>query len=199
MDGPGPSRIVRLMLGGEDIAMQQSGGQGEGEGKRRALLRPLQRSESTAYKSCLFALIFFFLESSFYPGLNGVNSILNVETDNLADAIPDKSQFEDEDDWIDVPSVGKASQVHPSKFSEAVANEVSSRYLTHTFVLQPLPQRPTWKGSHPTSGLLFIIPGGADTSLGQGTAPTAPRLPLATETAVPTDAGEYCCLCPRSQ
>ena len=110
------------MSGGEDIVREQSSGQGEGEGKRRTL----QRSESTAYKSCLFALIFFFLpESSFYPGLNGVNSILDVESDNLADSFPDESQFEDEDDWIGVPSTGEASQVHLSKFSEAVANEVS--------------------------------------------------------------------------
>ena len=115
------------MSGGEDITREQSGRREEGEGKRRTL----QRSELTAYKSCLFALTFFFLpESSFYPGLNGINSILDVESDNLADAIPDESQFENEDDWIDFPFVGNASQVHPSKFSEAVANEVSSQYFT---------------------------------------------------------------------
>ena len=145
-------------------------------------------------------------ESSFYPGLNGVNSILDVENDNLTDAIPNKSLFEDEDDWIDdAPSTGKASQVHPSKFSEAVANEVSSRYLTKMFALQPHPQRPTWKCSHPTNGPTFIIPGsgkepgGAHMLTGSRTTPTIPRLPSVTETAVPTEAGEYCCLCLASQ
>ena len=114
------------MTGEDNIEREKSGRRGEGEDKRRAL----QRSELCAYKSCLFALIFFSPESSFYPGLNGITSILDVQSDNLADAIPDESQFEDEDDWIDIPSVGNASQVHPSKFSEAVANEVSSQYLT---------------------------------------------------------------------
>jgi hypothetical protein len=69
---------------------------------------------------------FFSPESSFYPGLNGVTSILDVESDNLADSFPDEAQFEDEDDWIKIPSTGdiQVSQGHASKFLEALANEV---------------------------------------------------------------------------
>ena len=71
---------------------------------------------------------FFLPELSFYPGLNGVASILDVEDDNLANTIPDEAHFEDEDDWFEVPSAAEVSRaaVQYSKFSEAVANEVRS-------------------------------------------------------------------------
>jgi hypothetical protein len=36
---------------------------------------------------------FFFPEASFYPSLNGIDSILDVENDNLADTIPDEAHF----------------------------------------------------------------------------------------------------------
>ena len=71
---------------------------------------------------------FFSPESSFYPGLNGVASILDVEDNNLANTIPDEAHFEDEDNWFEVPSAAGVSRVavRYSKFSEAVANEVRS-------------------------------------------------------------------------
>jgi hypothetical protein len=73
----------------------------------------------------------FSLESSFYPGLNGVNSILDVQTDNLADSIPDEAHFEDENDWIDNQCYAAGLfRGRPTKFSEAIANEVSFRILT---------------------------------------------------------------------
>jgi hypothetical protein len=53
---------------------------------------------------------YFFPEASFYPGLNGIDSILNVENDNLADTIPDEAHFEREDDWIQAPSTAEVSQ-----------------------------------------------------------------------------------------
>ena len=36
----------------------------------------------------------------------------------------DEVQFEDENDWVDVPSAIEPSQVQTSKFSEALALEV---------------------------------------------------------------------------
>lgn len=114
-------------MGGEQITRQMPIRQKEDEGQQRAVL---QRSQLFAYKSCLFTHHFFSLEASFYPGLNGIDSILDVQTDNLADLLPDEAHFEDEDDWIDIPSVTELSRGQTSKFSEAVAKEVSSRNLT---------------------------------------------------------------------
>ncbi|KAN0124676.1 hypothetical protein V8E53_012645 [Lactarius tabidus] len=123
-------------------------------------------------------------KASFYPGLNGIDSILDVENDNLADTIPDEAHFEREDDWIEAPSTAEVSQGQPSKFSKSLATE-----------------RPTWTSSRPMSGpqeLTSTTPGGgkgprcADTSLAQGTAraPTVSRSrqPPATEAAMPAQA-----------
>ena len=87
--------------------------------------------------ACVHAKQFFFLpEASFYPGLNDVASILDVQDDNLA--IPDEAHFEDEDDWFEVPSAAEVSRVatralQVSKFSEAVVTEVRSQYVTYSF------------------------------------------------------------------
>ncbi|KAF8263175.1 hypothetical protein EI94DRAFT_1704178 [Lactarius quietus] len=116
-------------------------------------------------------------EVSFYPGLNGVNSILDVESDNLADSINNEAQFEEEDDWIDVQSTVEPSHIQTSKFSEALALE-----------------QPMWKVSDLTAGLYkppFHFPArdvrldNADMSLGQrahmslsqGTGPTVSMAP----------------------
>ncbi|KAN0142114.1 hypothetical protein V8E53_000576 [Lactarius tabidus] len=118
---------------------------------------------------------------SFYPGLN-VDSILDVQSDNLAE-IPDEAHFEDKEDWICIPTMSELSHGRTSKFSESVMKE-------------PHSQRPSWKGSHPASGLhapSSIIFGGdkrlgsADTSLGQATTSMAPAMPSTTETTVSTE------------
>jgi hypothetical protein len=115
------------MTDGEDITRQQSSEQRDDGIQRCAIPCTLQRSQLTslnAYKCCLFTTKFFFPEASFYPGLNGIDSILDVENDNLADTIPDEAHFEREDDWIEAPSTAEVSQGQPSKFSKSLATEV---------------------------------------------------------------------------
>ena len=88
-----------------------------------------------AYKYCLIVYPQFFLpEASFYPGLNGINSILDVQSDDLADNLPDEAFFEDENDWIHIPSFNELPRGQTSKFSLAVTKEVSSRNLISTFI-----------------------------------------------------------------
>jgi hypothetical protein len=99
---------------------------------------PLQRcNEVSCLLTNLVCLLFtgvcllpekILLEASFYPGLN-VDSILDVQSDNLAE-IPDEAHFEDEEDWICIPTMSELSRGRTSKFSESVMKEVSSRYLT---------------------------------------------------------------------
>jgi hypothetical protein len=125
------------MTDSEDITRRQSSGQRDDEGNRCAKHAVLQRSQLTlliAYKLCLFTQIFS-PESSFYPGLNGINSILDVENDNLADDIPDEAHFEFEDDWIEAPPTAEVSRGQPNKISKGLASEVRSRYFISTFIL----------------------------------------------------------------
>ncbi|KAN0141977.1 hypothetical protein V8E53_000439 [Lactarius tabidus] len=154
-----PSRLVQLMTG-EDMTRQPSSGQEDQQCVEQHTAAALQR------------------KASFYPGLN-VDSILDVQSNNLAE-IPDEAHFEDEEDWICIPTMSELSCRRTSKFSESVTKE-------------PHSQRPSWKGSHPASGLhapSSIIFGGdkrlgsADTSLGQATTSTAPAMPSTTETTV---------------
>ncbi|KAN0141831.1 hypothetical protein V8E53_000293 [Lactarius tabidus] len=157
-----PSRLVQLMTG-EDMTRQPSSGQEDQQCVEQRTAAALQR------------------KASFYPGLN-VDSILDVQSDNLAE-IPDEAHFEDEEDWICIPTMSELSRGRTSKFSESVMKE-------------PHSQRPSWKGSHPASGLhapSSIIFGGdkrlgsADTSLGQATTSMAPAMPSTTETTVSTE------------
>ncbi|KAF8263320.1 hypothetical protein EI94DRAFT_1704075 [Lactarius quietus] len=101
-------------------------------------------------------------KASFYPGLNGVNSILDVESDNLADSINDEAQFKEEDDWIDVQSAVEPSRIQTSKFPEALALE-----------------QPMWKVSDLTAGLYkppFHFPASDGTGPTISTAPSIPPI-----------------------
>ncbi|KAF8256385.1 hypothetical protein EI94DRAFT_1711674 [Lactarius quietus] len=139
-----PSCLVQLMMG-EGMLRQQSRQPRQDEGKR-CEAAPLQR------------------KVSFYPGLNGVNSILDVESNNIADSINNEAQFEEEDDWIDVQSTVEPSCIQTSKFSEALALE-----------------QPMWKVSDLTAGLYklpFHFPArDSGTGLTVSTAPSRPLSP----------------------
>ena len=153
-----------------------------GEGRTRendVSPRPCNKVRQLLTNLCLFASIFFLPEASFYHNLNGINSLLNVESDNLADTMAKEVQFEDKSDWINVQSAVEPSRVQTSKFSEALALEVRPGYQTLTCTLWPFPQQPIWNVSCPMSGqskLPFHFPAGdlTDMSLGQGTGLTVP-------------------------
>jgi hypothetical protein len=131
----------------------------------------------------VYLKLFFLPAASFYPGLNGVDSILDIENDSLADSMTDEVLFEDENDWIDVHSTVQPSRVQTSKFSEALALEVSAQHLMLTFKLQCLLQQPIWNMSRSMSGqseppfhtpTRDVMLGADDTSLIQGTGLTVP-------------------------
>ncbi|KAF8257272.1 hypothetical protein EI94DRAFT_1709311 [Lactarius quietus] len=155
-----------ILLTGEGTLRQQYGQPRQDESKRREAA-PLQQ------------------KASFYPGLNGMNSILDVESNNLADSINDEAQFEEEDDWIDVQSAVEPSRIQTSKFSEALALE-----------------QPMWKGTGPTVSTAPSIP----PITGPPSPPPPPSLPnmddvvtpKPTLSPLPSTAQTDLCFVPRS-
>ena len=192
----GPSCLVQLMSGGEDIAREQSGRQEEGERKWRTL----QQSELTAYKSCLFVLSFFFLARVVFlpwPQWHQLHPQCRIRQPCRCHTWQVSVRKWGRLDWL--PIRRQCFSSTPQQIFRGRSKWDEFSIFHSTFALQLHPQQPTWKGSHTTRGPTFITSGGADMSTGPGFALTISRLPLATETTAPAGVGEYCYLCSLSR
>ena len=134
---------------GQEATNEEGGAHRELDG---AIHPPLQRSESTAYESCLFTLPntqtnrFFFSASSFYPGRGDSGNTFPpsaprppstpvLNRNFHADGIDDDSEVEKEGDWHSDESgpEGSAPQ-RATRFSEALAIEVRSPLIVNDLI-----------------------------------------------------------------
>ena len=119
--------------------------------------RPLQRSESTAYQSCLF--VCSLLTNAFFPAY-AFYGRSSMQDDQPQTHVPDGSSdvdFEDEADWHDEPNVEELAPRHRSKFSSQQARDIEVRRISsHPFPTPSLRlvfQTPVWQVPATSPGL----------------------------------------------